>query len=757
MKMKQKSRKVTAWFLVMSLCLASFWISDGAAQAVDPDTKEAVTLGNPVIDAKEGKISWDCVYFGNYWQSRYIPQPGNQPEQGEDDVVHEDTDGTKYLVREDKTCYKYEPVKWRVLSVSEDGKEAVLMADKNLDVQSYHSGVGGDGITWENSDVRLWLNEEFLNRVFTDEEKEGILPATILNKKTPEYVKEEEEDVQDEVSTTDRIYLPSREEITSRAYGFTDDTEATETRQVENTEFAEAGGTAKYDNVSADYWLRTMAAKNLVSHVNYLDGSIPTTEIYVLLNRVNDYNRLRPLLHLDLTKTGIWRYAGKVMQDKMVIPPDATVSPASPTEKPTLQPQVTMAPGQIYPKNPVVNGVDLTKNIWDCIYFGLYFNTKVTPSVLSEAGEDNIVKVDEKNEFFLPRHEQGYFQQEPIKWRVLSINEDGSDAFLMADRVIDVAQYYHDGSMEITWEKSDVRQWLNGEFMEMSFTPDEQEAMKTTNVTTPDNQWSKEPGGNDTKDKIYLPSIEEMLDPVYGFSSDVAEGSTRKITVTDYADKGGTPCKPADGFMSYWLRSPGTRRGCPAQVGDWGEGKIQTESSVMLEKASSYLGIRPVLHVDLSNTALWTYAGQVTPKGVVVPEKPEPDITVQPDVTPQPVIPTPNTTVKPVISTQEPQLSEKEAKKPGRPAIKKLTNKKGKKVTLILSKKVAGATGYQVAYATKSSMKRQKTKSFKGTSLTVKGLKKKKTYYFRVRACVKKNGKTIYGSWSSKKSIKVKK
>lgn len=78
-------------------------------------------------------------------------------------------------------------------------------------------------------------------------------------------------------------------------------------------------------------------------------------------------------------------------------------------------------------------------------------------------------------------------------------------------------------------------------------------------------------------------------------------------------------------------------------------------------------------------------------------------------------------------------------------------------MTVILSKKVSGATGYQVAYAAKSSMKGQKLKSFQGTSVTVKGLKKKKTYYFRVRAYAKKNGKTVYGRWGKKKKIKIKK
>ncbi len=741
MKMKQWSKRAAAWFLAISLCFTSFGVSGEAVQAAaDADNgEENVTLRGPAIDAEGGKIVWDCVYFGNYWQSRYIPQPENQPVQGEDDVVHEDSDGTKYLVREDKTCYKYEPIKWRVLSVSEDGREAFLMADKNLDAQHYHASYS-DTVTWEDSDVRAWMNEDFLDTAFSAREKEGIIRTEIENKKSPEYVKGENEE--DEAHTTDSVYLPSREEITSRTYGFTDDTGVTETRKSENTDFAGNGGTIKTDNPSADYWLRTMGTQGRVSHVDYLDGKIPTENLNALLGAVNDISRIRPALHLDLTKTDLWSYAGKVKQDK------TEIAPLVPTQKPETEQGVTMAPGQAYPQNPVVNGNDLKKNTWDCIYFGKYYDTKITPSALAAADEHGTVKEDEKKESYLIRHEQGYFQYEPIKWRVLSVSEDGRDAFVIADKVIDVAAYYHDNGVEITWEKSDIRAWLNEEFLTMAFTAEEQAAVKMTDVTTADNQWSGEPGGNDTKDKIYLPSIEEVLNTAYGFSSDAAEGDTRKITVTDFTGKGGTPYKPADGFMSYWLRSPGTAKGCPAQVGHWGEGEILTEPSMMLEKAASYLGIRPVMHVDLTDTALWTYAGQVTPEGIVIPKKEETDTTKQPGK------PTTDTDLTPAPSTQKPDT---QIKKPGKPKIKKLVNKKGKKVTVTLSGKVSGATGYQVVYAAKSSMKGQKKKTFKGTSVTVKGLKKKKTYYFRVRAYTKKNGKTVYGSWGNKKSIKIKK
>ena len=77
-------------------------------------------------------------------------------------------------------------------------------------------------------------------------------------------------------------------------------------------------------------------------------------------------------------------------------------------------------------------------------------------------------------------------------------------------------------------------------------------------------------------------------------------------------------------------------------------------------------------------------------------------------------------------SKEEPS-KEPQIKKPGKPSIKQLKNVKGKKVNVTLAKKISGAAGYQVAYATNSSMKKQKVKSFKGTSVTIKGLKKKKT------------------------------
>lgn len=67
-----------------------------------------------------------------------------------------------------------------------------------------------------------------------------------------------------------------------------------------------------------------------------------------------------------------------------------------------------------------------------------------------------------------------------------------------------------------------------------------------------------------------------------------------------------------------------------------------------------------------------------------------------------------------------------------------------------------GTSTYQVQYATNSSFtKNKKTVSVTGSAKTIKSLKKKTTYYVRVRGYVKVGNKTYYGKWSSKKKIKT--
>ena len=72
-------------------------------------------------------------------------------------------------------------------------------------------------------------------------------------------------------------------------------------------------------------------------------------------------------------------------------------------------------------------------------------------------------------------------------------------------------------------------------------------------------------------------------------------------------------------------------------------------------------------------------------------------------------------------------------------------------------KKVEGAEGYVIQYATKSNFKGKKTvtvKSGKVTGTTIRKLKRGKKYYFRIRAYRIADGERIYTSFSAKKTVK---
>lgn len=97
-------------------------------------------------------------------------------------------------------------------------------------------------------------------------------------------------------------------------------------------------------------------------------------------------------------------------------------------------------------------------------------------------------------------------------------------------------------------------------------------------------------------------------------------------------------------------------------------------------------------------------------------------------------------------------------------APKKVTMKSakaGKKKASIKWKKVSGAKGYQIQYSTskKFTKKTTKSKTTKKTSITIKKLKAKKTYYFRVKAYKTNAANTkIYSKkWSKVKKAKIKK
>ncbi|MCI8490427.1 MAG: phosphatidylinositol-specific phospholipase C domain-containing protein [Lachnospiraceae bacterium] len=93
---------------------------------------------------------------------------------------------------------------------------------------------------------------------------------------------------------------------------------------------------------------------------------------------------------------------------------------------------------------------------------------------------------------------------------------------------------------------------------------------------------------------------------------------------------------------------------------------------------------------------------------------------------------------------------------PKKNKVSKLTNKSGRKLAVKFSKSV-GAKGYIVYYATNQTFKSAKKLKTTKTTCTLKGLKKGKTYYIRVRAYAKAGKKTVYSDYSKTVKKKIKK
>ena len=218
-------------------------------------------------------------------------------------------------------------------------------------------------------------------------------------------------------------------------------------------------------------------------------------------------------------------------------------------------------------------------------------------------------------------------------------------------------------------------------------------------------------------------------------------------------------CFLIDGICSFWwLRSPGRTRWYAAVVAYNGA----CADDGYFFNVLGY-GVRPALHMNLSS-ASWKYAGTLSTSEDGTTTITEPSSA--PTMTPIPTTPSATPAQQPQIVPSTPAVSDdtnndavnnsSEKALLTKTTLKSVKNIKGRKLTAKW-KTVKNADGYQIQYAPNKKFKKAKRKTVKSTSVTIKKLKKKKTYFVRVRAYKLADGKKVYGKWSSVKKVKIKK
>lgn len=181
--------------------------------------------------------------------------------------------------------------------------------------------------------------------------------------------------------------------------------------------------------------------------------------------------------------------------------------------------------------------------------------------------------------------------KEPILWRVLEV--DDKSVLLLAEYGL-ICKNIHETFEDFTWETSTLRTWLNTSFLDMAFTNQERKAILDSSIRTPDNTAWGTKGGNDTTDKVFLPSIQDVMNTAYGFPDNMEPSKTRMLQCTVYARKNGGYMNKENGNTCWWLRSPGFNQKYADYV--FTTGAI-TENYFVGRR---YDAIRPAIRVDLS-------------------------------------------------------------------------------------------------------------------------------------------------------------
>lgn len=196
-----------------------------------------------------------------------------------------------------------------------------------------------------------------------------------------------------------------------------------------------------------------------------------------------------------------------------------------------------------------------------------------------------------------------YFKWERICWRVLA--NDGKTLFVLADKGLD-CQSYHEIGAATAWADCSLRKWLNGSFYRTAFDSKERGAIVRQTVGDADYADAGAADSTSTDDNVYIPSLAEMAERSYGFTTSIQKPSPcRQMQASDFAYAMGARLGDEDGTGNqccwWWLRSPAAEEADPfryaALIGNTGAFSLYG----LVE--NKYRAVVPVLHISLSSEA----------------------------------------------------------------------------------------------------------------------------------------------------------
>lgn len=192
----------------------------------------------------------DCVFFGTYEQD-------NDNSNGKEDI------------------------EWYVFYTEDE--RVLLISKYALDCKPYN--ISKSEVTWASCSLRTWLNDDFINAAFSEEEKAAISTVTVSADKNLEYSTEPGN------KTKDKVFLLGNGDAYIILFG--------SEVQCKPTDYAVANGARVDDNGNCWWWLRSPGINQIFAACVNSDGGV-----YELGSLVNDDDlAVRPALWIDLNAT----------------------------------------------------------------------------------------------------------------------------------------------------------------------------------------------------------------------------------------------------------------------------------------------------------------------------------------------------------------------------------------------------------------------------------------------------------------------
>ena len=185
----------------------------------------------------------------------------------------------------------------------------------------------------------------------------------------------------------------------------------------------------------------------------------------------------------------------------------------------------------------------------------------------------------------------GKYHDQDIEWLVLETGQYGYK-LLLSKYVIEAKCFNDIGSDSAgydsqSWENSSIRNWLNSDFLNESFTVAEIYGIRVNFKMNRGNTKYHVKGTSDTQDQVFLLSIDEAK-AYFATEEDLRAKPMANTESELWVDE--------DGYCNWWLRSPGCDNTRSANVRSSGYVYLRGDAN-----NSNILGVRPAMWVSFEN------------------------------------------------------------------------------------------------------------------------------------------------------------